>query len=73
MSANAAIDFLAAPPQTDAGDEPGWLQALRDIARKRGCQYLHLDSGTQRKQAHRFYLREGMEISNFHFDEKLDK
>ena len=32
MSANAAIDFLAAPPQTDAGDEPGWLQALRDNA-----------------------------------------
>jgi hypothetical protein len=26
-----------------------------------------LDSGLQRKQAHRFYRREGMEASGFHF------
>ncbi len=32
MSANAAIDFLAAPPQAGARAEPDWLQALRDDA-----------------------------------------
>jgi GNAT superfamily N-acetyltransferase len=41
-----------------------WLEAL---ARKRDCRILHLDSGTQRQDAHRFYLRERFVISSFHF------
>ena len=45
---------------------------LRDLARERGCTHLHLDSGTQRHRAHRFYLRQGMDIASFHFSEKLD-
>jgi hypothetical protein len=28
---------------------------------------LQLDSGTQRKDAHAFYLREGLRIEAFHF------
>jgi GNAT superfamily N-acetyltransferase len=46
---------------------------LRDVARQSGCHYLHLDSGTQRHRAHRFYLRQGMDIASFHFSEKLDR
>ena len=40
-------------------------------ARERGCDYLALDSGTQRQQAHKFYFREGMTITSFHFDKKI--
>ncbi len=49
------------------------LAALRDIARQNDCNYLHLDSGVQRHQAHKFYFREGMTVSCFHFDEKLNE
>lgn len=45
-----------------------WLAAY---ARKEGCAQLHLDSGMQRKDAHRFYQREGMEITGFHFGIRL--
>lgn len=41
-----------------------WLKAE---AKRRGCVRLQLDSGTQRKDAHAFYLREGLRIESFHF------
>lgn len=40
---------------------------LIEHARARGCRELHLDSGVQRHAAHRFYLRERMDIACFHF------
>lgn len=46
----------------------GWL---REEACRQGCSQLHLDSGVQRKEAHRFYLREGMELSCYHFAEHV--
>lgn len=45
---------------------------LRNVAIDSDCTHLHLDSGTQRHRAHRFYLRQGMNIASFHFSEKLD-
>lgn len=45
-----------------------WLLAE---ARKHGCQELHLDSGVQRHGAHRFYLRERMDITCYHFAMKI--
>lgn len=45
---------------------------LRAIAQAAGCTELHLDSGTHRAAAHRFYFRQGMVIDNFHFILKLD-
>jgi GNAT superfamily N-acetyltransferase len=47
----------------------GWL---KDEARRLGCRSLQLDSGTQRKDAHAFYLREGLRIDSFHFGIPLD-
>jgi GNAT superfamily N-acetyltransferase len=41
-----------------------WLVAR---ARARGCEEFSLDSGTQRVDAHRFYLRKRMKIACFHF------
>ena len=41
-----------------------WLVAE---AKRRECGQLHLDSGVQRKDAHRFYEREGMLFSGHHY------
>ena len=45
-----------------------WLIAE---ARAAGCGQLHLDSGVQRFDAHRFYLMQRMHISSHHFALKL--
>ena len=47
------------------------LTWLREYAAQEGCRQLHLDSGTQRKDAHRFYDREGMSLFGYHFAENL--
>jgi GNAT superfamily N-acetyltransferase len=41
-----------------------WLKAE---AKQQGCAQLHLDSGTHRESAHRFYFRERLTISAYHF------
>jgi GNAT superfamily N-acetyltransferase len=46
---------------------------LADYARSNDCAHLHLDSRLDRKEAHRFYLRQGMTISGHHFALKLDE
>ena len=43
------------------------LDWLKLEARRLGCARLQLDSGTQRRDAHAFYLREGLRIEAFHF------
>lgn len=48
------------------------LTWLREYAAQEGCRQLHLDSGTQRKDAHRFYDREGMSLFGYHFAENLE-
>ena len=40
---------------------------LVDLARREQCSRVELDSGVQRTDAHRFYLREGMSICSHHF------
>jgi GNAT superfamily N-acetyltransferase len=47
------------------------LEWLKAHARENGCNQFHLDSGTHRLDAHRFYQTHGMEISGFHFAMKL--
>ncbi|HEY6351029.1 MAG TPA: GNAT family N-acetyltransferase [Candidatus Angelobacter sp.] len=44
---------------------------LLDEAKNNDCKELHLDSGVQRHGAHRFYLRERMDITCYHFALKL--
>ena len=44
---------------------------METVGRERGCDYLALDSGTQRQQAHKFYFREQMPITAFHFSKQL--
>jgi GNAT superfamily N-acetyltransferase len=40
---------------------------LKQYGLDNGCQQLHLDSGVSRFGAHRFYLREGFNITSHHF------
>ena len=43
------------------------LDWLKDYGRSQNCNRLDLDSGVQRFEAHRFYLRERMDIVCHHF------
>jgi hypothetical protein len=43
------------------------LDHMQSIASARGCVGFGLDSGTQRERAHKFYFREGLVITAFHF------
>ncbi len=47
------------------------LEWLRGEAERNGCEQLHLDSGVQRHEAHRFYFRERMKIPSYHFVKEL--
>lgn len=44
---------------------------LVDYAKKEGCKEIHLDSGVQRFNAHRFYFRKRMSIISHHFSLSL--
>ena len=43
------------------------IEWLREFARSEGCARLELDSGVQRFDAHRFYLRHRFAIKSHHF------
>jgi GNAT superfamily N-acetyltransferase len=47
------------------------LTWLIERARQEGCETFSLDSGTHRHQAHAFYFREGLRITDFHFQKPL--
>ena len=48
------------------------LAELEERARSAGCHALDLDSGVQRFDAHRFYLRERMRIASHHSSRMSD-
>ena len=48
------------------------IEWLGNRSRMLSARALTLDSGTQRVNAHRFYLRERFDITSFHFNKKLD-
>lgn len=64
-------DLVTHPGQRSQGHGTALLNWLRDHAKAQGCGQLHLDSGMQRKDAHRFYEREGMVKASFHFSQRL--
>lgn len=47
------------------------IRWLREEAIKNNCNFYHLDSGTHRSEAHKFYFREGFTIASYHFSEQL--
>jgi len=66
-------DLVTAGSERSKGHGRDLLAWLRRIATENGCRALHLDSGVQRKRAHEFYLREGLELGSYHFSARLDE
>jgi GNAT superfamily N-acetyltransferase len=64
-------DLVTLPEARSRGHGAALLAWLHERARAEGCGQLHLDSGTQRLDAHRFYRREGLEVSSLHFHRLL--
>src|SRR5436853_6178505 len=60
-------DLVTDAAQRSQGHGRALLSWLMQEARTNGCAQLELDSGVQRFDAHRFYLRERMHISSYHF------
>ncbi len=60
-------DLVTAEEERSRGHGAAMLRWLEARARQDGCAALHLDSGVQRESAHRFYKREGLAISSYHF------
>lgn len=60
-------DLATASNQRSRGFGAALLLWLTDFARAEGCDQLHLDSGVHRKDAHRFYEREGMQLASYHY------
>jgi len=64
-------DLVTDDTQRSRGVGKTLLEALQKKARDLGCESFTLDSGCQRQQAHKFYFREGMVVTAFHFDKKV--
>lgn len=62
------VDDLSTSPQARSkGYGKALLNHLIEVAKANDCATLDLDSGVQRFDAHRFYLRERMSIVSHHF------
>jgi GNAT superfamily N-acetyltransferase len=60
-------DLVTLPESRSSGCGADLLAWLSQLAESEGAQELHLDSGTGRADAHRFYEREGLKVSSYHF------
>jgi len=64
-------DLVTDEAKRSAGVGHALMQYMEGVCRQRHCDTLSLDSGAWRQQAHKFYFREGMTITSFHFDKKM--
>jgi GNAT superfamily N-acetyltransferase len=64
-------DLVSDGEERSRGYGAALLKWVADYGREQGCKQLHLDSGVQRHGAHRFYLRERMDIVFYHFRRDL--
>jgi GNAT superfamily N-acetyltransferase len=64
-------DLVTDEARRSAGVGKALLGHLQALARAARCTAFTLDSGTRREQAHKFYFREGMVITSFHFGKPL--
>lgn len=60
-------DLVTVPSERSKGYGRVLLDWLRDYAGEHGCGQLHLDSGAERVETHRFYEREGLVPASLHF------
>ena len=65
-------DLISNESERSLGYGKDLLDYLKDYANSEGCTEVHLDSGVQRFQAHKFYLREGFKIASHHCSYKIE-
>jgi len=65
-------DLVTLEAERSKGYGRAFLNWLEEYARQVECAQLHLDSGMQRTDAHRFYQTNGVNISGYHFRIVLD-
>jgi GNAT superfamily N-acetyltransferase len=63
-------DLVTDETKRSTGVGHALIEYMERVVRERKCDAFTLDSGTQREQAHKFYFREGMTITSFHFTMK---
>ncbi len=66
-------DLITDQASRSQGHGAALLQWLVAEARTAGCDLFDLDSGVQRRDAHRFYFRERMHIAGYHFELPLKR
>jgi GNAT superfamily N-acetyltransferase len=64
-------DLVVDEAERSEGYGQSLFEWLIEFARHHDCKQLHLDSGVQRFDAHRFYLRQRMNIASHHFSLNL--
>ncbi len=64
-------DLVTAKGSRSSGIGSFVLAQMALRARHEGCLVLDLDSGVQREDAHRFYLREGLAKTALHFGREI--
>jgi GNAT superfamily N-acetyltransferase len=64
-------DLICLESHRGKGYAEALMRWMEELARKEGCAEFHLDSGTFRLPAHRFYHRLGLGITSFHFQKKI--
>ncbi len=64
-------NIVTDPDRRSQGVGSQLMQAMEDIARKRNCEILVLDSYASNTSSHRLYHRLGYEIKGFHFVKEL--
>lgn len=65
-------DLVTDEAQRSRGHGEALLGWLRRRAQELGCVSLQLDSGVQREAAHRFYERQGLSRTAYHFAVRTD-
>jgi GNAT superfamily N-acetyltransferase len=60
-------DLVVRESDRSQGSGQQIFEWLTKFAKAQGCQQLHLDSGVQRFDAHRFYMQQRMAITSHHF------
>lgn len=60
-------DLVSLPSHRGKGYARAMLEWIKDYAIEMGCENIHLDSGYQRYDAHRFYLNFGFKMMSHHF------
>jgi GNAT superfamily N-acetyltransferase len=66
-------DLVTSGSSRSQGYGEKMIRWLRNEAKKENCNFFHLDSGTHRGKAHKFYFKQGFTIASYHFSEKVNE